>query len=1333
MASNGCLPGTNGQSCHAPRFFKVTCLLTLHLCIAFSHATVAPVQYWPLEGTTLLYGHRAACEHSEQITEMARKSTQNTSKALYTDTLSHSANESYCIQRQCDFSAGTGRKEPINRQACLDTDTLCLHSTNTDSIARLNPEPRRITDVGAYLRVADKDTYAFGQPIHTLSRPITPRPRQDLDSIITMLPGQKPPTQPFGFSQLTLASALKYQHSNISGWPMQAAMLDSQNWRPNLVITGIVKQAGIQGSAPDLAADLKLRCNQLAPGIIKSIPLEKVTIVSCNKVLIYQLQPVVDTNQVPQFLDRYRSANSPLSKYRVLSDVNSQVVVSGPPTIMVKQPRYEGGDRRLSIPLRLETVQLADHIVPPKVAAEWTSQCIRRWLEVAFPQLAMHYQTQGKFNMTNKVPLLCMQHPNPTTLTHLLSSVPVHGLNNAPNTLHTIVTYDYTLLHIDTYCSSRVTIVLFTVAYVYTNKLLQMRSGCTDLEAMDRAVTHPAVQLLEFHHTTPHKVPAHLYLHSFSQKAADRLQSAQYIELGVPGEFCIRLTLKGTAGITANTTWQYAVVSSPLPKTDDYGQAGTLLEHFSLLTQTAADTGRKLRKTRAPITMWFYDHNGRVRSSTDVNVNTIKEVSFTPAGDSFTVVSSNSRVDKSLSKAGLSVVFLPAEPMTAALLLFTCSMPRMQGTVGGGTLYYTTRGSSLMGRQVLKGQTAASKHSIISCLVTTGGDFAAPEQRQSLFQRQEKDLVGEAAQAINKMAPQITPAAVIVPAQAQSPEDLFSEVMADYDSDTDDQGGDVAGLVNAGQPNPGGPNLAAPNNPLVVRAAVATPAARQEGGPPPPPRVAGNESEAKRVKDTRNDRAAVSFTPQQIEPSCTLLSVYHSAHIIAVAPQAEAQTFATPVKPQLSNLTTVASKPEDMCISDSTIFAYRPRGLTLPRSYAWDQTRSLSTPTGCFQLRQVQASLKKWKLTPPLRVQGETAYNAKRGCVLQSIDNVHDVYHNSTSSYPPIHQHDAWHHLPSTKWGMTSLNPTTCATGSTAVQPSLVTYINRAAKLGKAVTSESQVIFHFMSTAVDTVKSAFADAKLMHNWHQKCQHSEVSSQAIQAYRLSLTKRVYMQRGLAARRPMQKTHSRLLEACSNVCYALMSELAPAMVTFAAQTLYHVMLMLHRAPSAGSRIMRRLQFKNMRWCLLYHSLRCVKTIDSALSNTHCMTHFVLICCELATMYDYIKRIVEDTGPYISLPALTCMIGLLIVRTIWLRQMLNEEQNARHNSQLKTRSRIDHPKCANGKYWSRIRYGQRKFAKLRQQKNQSLAQWIMKWVQRLLLKSAGPIHAVARFFQK
>ena len=244
MACSGCLTGTNGQSCHAPRFFKATCLLTLHRCIAFTHATVAPAQYWPFKGTTLLRGGRATCQHSEQITELARirKSTQNTSQMHNTDMLSQLASESYCSQRERHSSGEISWEKLLATQACQYTDKLCLHPTDANSIAWLTPEPRRITDIGASLPVAEDDVHAFGQAIYQLSRP-----RQKLDNITAKLLRQLMPTQTFGLTNLTLATALSHQHNSTSGYPMQAALLNHQGWQQQLRITGSVQQPGIHG------------------------------------------------------------------------------------------------------------------------------------------------------------------------------------------------------------------------------------------------------------------------------------------------------------------------------------------------------------------------------------------------------------------------------------------------------------------------------------------------------------------------------------------------------------------------------------------------------------------------------------------------------------------------------------------------------------------------------------------------------------------------------------------------------------------------------------------------------------------------------------------------------------------------------------------------------------------------------------------------------------------------------------------------------------------------------------------------------------------------------
>ena len=649
MASNGCLPGTNGQSCHAPRFFKVTCLLTLHLCIAFTHATVAPVQYWPLEGTTLLYGYRAACEHSEQFTDMARKSTQNTSQTQNTDKLSQSTSESYCIHRECDFPANTGWKELVNRQACLHTDTLCLHSTNTGLIARLNPGPRRITNVDAFLRVAEKDVHGFGQPIYQLTRPITPKPRQDLANMMAMLPEQKLPSQQFEGTHLTLATAVMYKHSNTTMCPMQATLLNSQSWQHNFVNRGIVKQPGIQETALGLTADLKIRCS------------------------LTQL------------------------------DSNSAVIFTGPYT--AKQTKCEGANTSHSLPIGMNTN---------------------------------------------------------------------HGQN---------------------------------------------------------------------------------------------------------------------------------------------------------------------------------------------------------------------------------------------------------------------------------------------------------------------------------------------------------------------------------------------------------------------------------------------------------------------------------------------------------------------------------------------------------------------------------VHHDLNSSFPHIHQQDTQHHLPYTMWGMTRSDHTTCNAGNIVLSSPLVTHMYSTANLIDALTVVSQMILSVIWAAVNSIANSVPDinAKSMHSWQINYQYSELSSQAIQAYRLSLRNGVYMQRSLAAGRLKEDTSNRFLKTCSNVSYALLGELAPLVAAITMQTLSRIIGMLTSAPMAVSKMKRTIKYKNLLKCSLCYCLICIKKIDCVLSDTHGVTHLVLICCELATMHEYIKGIVEHTGPYSSLPALACMMGLLIVRIIWLGQMLNEEHNARHNSRPKAKCRIDHPKCANGKYWSRIRYGQRKAAKQRQLRNQSKARWVTKWLWRLLHKAAIPVHACARLVRK
>ena len=72
----------------------------------------------------------------------------------------------------------------------------------------------------------------------------------------------------------------------------------------------------------------------------------------------------------------------------------------------------------------------------------------------------------------------------------------------------------------------------------------------------------------------------------------------------------------------------------------------------------------------------------------------------------------------------------------------------------------------------------------------------------------------------------------------------------------------------------------------------------------------------------------------------------------------------------------------------------------------------------------------------------------------------------------------------------------------------------------------SQHRLKFTLAAIDSTESTVPkfNVKFVHSLHQSCQHSQMSSQAMQAYRLFLSIGVYMQRSLAAWRPKEETSS-----------------------------------------------------------------------------------------------------------------------------------------------------------------------------------------------------------------
>ena len=90
---------------------------------------------------------------------------------------------------------------------------------------------------------------------------------------------------------------------------------------------------------------------------------------------------------------------------------------------------------------------------------------------------------------------------------------------------------------------------------IYTHLVqMHMAQGLFKLAAMDAAITHRTLQILEMHSMAPHSVNGHFYYHTFAAAAATKLRTCLYMEIKVPGQFHICLTpVTGTAN--SDSTW----------------------------------------------------------------------------------------------------------------------------------------------------------------------------------------------------------------------------------------------------------------------------------------------------------------------------------------------------------------------------------------------------------------------------------------------------------------------------------------------------------------------------------------------------------------------------------------------------------------------------------------------------------------------------------------------------------------------------------------------------------------------------------------------------------
>ena len=370
---------------------------------------------------------------------------------------------------------------------------------------------------------------------------------------------------------------------------------------------------------------------------------------------------------VPNFLASYKRPDSPFGQFEVYEDSNGGTSTkTGHPTVLVEQPPYDSSDRSLSLPVGLEILRKNNQIMPEKDLAKFFMQCLEKLIPEAWEQLKREHMLQGQFDrLPHDQAVYCLRsYHYPLRSRHSIAMLPCTHVSetdafrqNAPY-----------LKPVPTHPCQQCTAVICIRTYL--QRAVQMNAGCTEVQAMNMAASHPVMQLLKVHHVNNHKVNGHLYLDMYSKAAADKLRQCQSIHLGVPGEFDLRITPKTGADKEGKTTWEYAMVSNPLPKSEDYGQPQQLLDHFTAVTGLAADTARCIRKQA--VVMYFYDYKGRLLPANEVNINNIADITFVPGGECFRDINSVNR-EARLFTLLMSLKHSPpgTKVMSAMLLMFT--------------------------------------------------------------------------------------------------------------------------------------------------------------------------------------------------------------------------------------------------------------------------------------------------------------------------------------------------------------------------------------------------------------------------------------------------------------------------------------------------------------------------------------------------------------------------------------------------------------------------------------------------------------------------------------
>ena len=154
----------------------------------------------------------------------------------------------------------------------------------------------------------------------------------------------------------------------------------------------------------------------LVPGVVISIPKDKITTYKARSREAYQLEPQFNLDLVPELLATFTLPDSPLNQYEVLCNDGTDRVRTGAPTFTVVPPYYDTRDRKQILPMRVDTLMTGDHVSPNAKSHIWAGMCVEDWSRTTYTHLVQKHMAAGKCNLTTSDTLHALQHVTPQVM-----------------------------------------------------------------------------------------------------------------------------------------------------------------------------------------------------------------------------------------------------------------------------------------------------------------------------------------------------------------------------------------------------------------------------------------------------------------------------------------------------------------------------------------------------------------------------------------------------------------------------------------------------------------------------------------------------------------------------------------------------------------------------------------------------------------------------------------------------------------------------------------------------------------------------------------------------